>query len=76
MSFDAGNTLNSSYNEGAQKISADGRYLFFTICNKPNAFGSCDIYIAENVNGTWSNVKNLGYPIKKYRSTFCPQYIS
>ncbi len=63
MSFDAGNTLNSSYNEGAQKISADGKYLFFTICNKPNAFGSCDIYIAENVNGTWSNVKNLGYPI-------------
>ena len=30
-----------NYNEGAQSISPDGRYLFFTGCNRPDGIGRC-----------------------------------
>lgn len=58
-----GAPLNTEQNEGAQKLSADGRYLFFTACNRPQGFGSCDIYVSQLVNGVSTGVKNLGFPI-------------
>ncbi len=52
--------LNSEYNEGAQSISADGNLLFFTLCNHPGGFGSCDIWYSRTVNGSWSKPVNAG----------------
>lgn len=57
-------SINSDFfNEGAHTISPDGKYLFFTGCNRPNGMGSCDIYVSKFEKGTWSAPHNLGAPI-------------
>lgn len=49
-----------NYNEGAQSISPDGRYLFFTGCNRPDGAGRCDIYVCRKEGNDWSKPINLG----------------
>ena len=56
----AGKPLNSSKNEGAQSLSADGRTLFFTACDRMEGFGRCDIYYSVLTAGNWSQAINLG----------------
>ncbi|MFQ5447168.1 MAG: OmpA family protein [Saprospiraceae bacterium] len=55
--------VNTPYNEGAQSISADGRLLVFTICNRPGGLGRCDLYFSEYKNGKWTPVENIGAPV-------------
>ena len=55
-----GEPVNTMDNEGAQTMSADGRFLVFTACNRREDFGSCDLYIAEKINGKWSQPVNIG----------------
>ena len=55
------NTVN--FNEGAQSISPDGRYLFFTGCNRPDGLGRCDIYVCRREGNDWSKPVNLGQTI-------------
>jgi len=55
--------INTSSNEGAQSITADGRYMYFTACNRSNGMGRCDIYYAVRKGGDWSKPINLGKPI-------------
>lgn len=52
--------LNTPMNEGAQSVSADGRLLFFTLCNHPGGFGSCDIFFSRFINGKWTRPGNGG----------------
>lgn len=52
--------VNSNQNEGAQNISQDGQWLVFTGCNRPEGFGSCDIYISYLEKNGWSEPTNLG----------------
>ena len=53
--------LNTSRNEGAQCISADGKTLFFTSCWKDDGYGSCDLYYSAHLgDGYWSQPRNLG----------------
>lgn len=52
-----------SYNEGAQCISPDGQFLFFTGCNRPDGLGRCDIYASKKEGDDWSKPVNLGFPI-------------
>jgi len=52
--------VNSDQNEGAQNISQDGQWLVFTGCNRPEGFGSCDIYISYLDKNGWSEPLNLG----------------
>ncbi|MCS7073096.1 MAG: OmpA family protein [Bacteroidia bacterium] len=52
--------INSKFNEGSACIDSSGSLLYFTRCNAPDGFGVCDIYVAEYVNGEWTNIKNLG----------------
>ncbi len=47
-------------NEGAQSLSADGKLLIFTICDKRGGHGSCDLYFSQEKRGVWSAPKNLG----------------
>lgn len=58
-----GQPVNTKLNEGAQNISADGRYLFYTLCNSPEGFGSCDIYYALKIGDVWSYPENCGRKI-------------
>ncbi len=55
------NTL--QFNEGAQCISPDGMYLFFTGCNRPDGMGMCDIYVARREGKGWSKPFNIGAPV-------------
>lgn len=50
-------------NEGTMCISSDGKLLFFTMCGRPEGFGSCDIYYSTKDNGTWSKPYNVGRSI-------------
>lgn len=58
------NKINTSqFNEGAQSISPDGLYLFFTGCNRPNGLGRCDIYVSHKEGSNWGEPFNLGAPV-------------
>ena len=51
------------YNEGAQCISPDGMYMFFTGCNRPDGLGRCDIYLSKREGKSWSAPFNIGGPV-------------
>lgn len=55
--------VNSHYNEGAQCVSPDGKYLIFTICNREDGFGSCDLYWSKRIGARWTTPRNLGRPV-------------
>ncbi len=56
-----GAPINTSLNQGAQNISADGRYLFYTSCDDlENGYGSCDLYYSIKIGNVWSNPENCG----------------
>lgn len=59
--------LNTDENEGAHCISADGRVLIFTGCNRPDGLGNCDLYISILTNGAWSKPKNMGSTVNSAR---------
>ncbi len=52
--------INTEQNEGAQIISADGNWLVFTGCNRPDGQGGCDIFISYKTQNGWSPATNLG----------------
>lgn len=53
-------TINSQYNEGTCSVTADGNILIYTSCDAPDSEGSCDLYVAYKVNGTWQRPRNMG----------------
>ena len=53
----------TKYNEGAQTISPDGKYLFFTGCNRPDGLGRCDIYVSHREGKDWGEPYNVGKPV-------------
>ena len=64
-----GNGINTSGNEGAPSISADGEVLFFVACqDNPDGsyaggrkgFGDCDIFYSQKVGSAWSKPYNAG----------------
>ncbi len=61
--FNAGEPLNTAQNEGAQTISSNGNFMYFTACDRPGGLGSCDIYFSAYNNGRWSIPYNLGSPV-------------
>jgi outer membrane protein OmpA-like peptidoglycan-associated protein len=61
--LNAGFPLNTSSNEGAQTLSSDGRYMYFTACEKQDGQGSCDIYYSSYDGKIWSLPYNIGPPV-------------
>jgi outer membrane protein OmpA-like peptidoglycan-associated protein len=59
----AGAPLNTAGNEGAQSISSDGRYMFFTACDRNDGQGRCDIYFSSYDGYRWSPGINIGPPV-------------
>ncbi len=58
-----GPPINTPYNEGAQALSPDGRFLIFTACNREDGLGRCDLYWSEVRGGRWQAPVNLGAPV-------------
>lgn len=52
--------INTTDNEGAASISADGHWLVFTGCDRPGGLGGCDLYYAEKTDSGWSIPRSLG----------------
>ncbi len=55
--------INTPENEGAHALSADGKILFFTACNRRDSEGSCDIYYSVSRGDKWSIPVNAGTSI-------------
>jgi len=53
-------TINTQGNEGAQSITADGRYMYFTASGRKDGRGRCDIYYSKKEGDTWSAPINCG----------------
>jgi flagellar motor protein MotB len=64
--FNAGYPLNTSSNEGAQSLSSDGSYMYFTACEKPDGQGSCDIYYSSFDGNRWSVPENIGKTVNTH----------
>ncbi len=58
--INAGSPLNTSDNEGAQSLTADGRTLWFTACNRRSGQGMCDLYYSTWEGDRWSTPRNAG----------------
>lgn len=61
--LNAGAPLNTPQNEGAQSLSSDGTYMYFTACDRPGGHGSCDIFFSAYNGSGWSYPVNLGAPV-------------
>ena len=59
-SVNMGTSINSPGNEGAQCLSADGKILFFTACDREDGYGRCDIYASFKTSDGWTKARNLG----------------
>ena len=59
-SFSVSNNINTPSNEGAHSISADGCFLYFTMCEHQGGYGGCDIYVSKRVGSEWSKPEILG----------------
>lgn len=63
LAVNAGQPLNTIYNEGAQTLDAGGNYMYFTACNRKEGKGSCDIYYSVISNGKWNRGINIDSPV-------------
>lgn len=45
---------------GGMTLSIDGRKMYFTGCNWPGGFGSCDLYVSVRRGRAWQVPVNLG----------------
>jgi hypothetical protein len=59
----AGEPLNTRQNEGAQTLSSNGDYMYFTACDRPGGLGSCDLFFSAFRNGRWTLPVNVGAPV-------------
>ena len=53
MAEGLGNLINSRLNEGSVSPTVDGKYIFFTECNRPGNVGKCDIYFSKITKGVY-----------------------
>jgi outer membrane protein OmpA-like peptidoglycan-associated protein/tetratricopeptide (TPR) repeat protein len=58
--YNLGPPINTEENEGALCISPDGKYIFFAACNRPDGYGSCDLYWSRRKGEEWSTPENMG----------------
>ena len=52
--------FDTMYNGGGHTISPDGKNLVFTLCNRADGLGGCDLYLSQFKNGAWTKPANMG----------------
>jgi len=65
-------SINSPFNEGAISISADGRFLVFTACNRADSKGSCDLYLQLSEKEKAFNLKSINSKSWDTQGCFSP----
>lgn len=65
--------INTNSNEGSPAISADGKFLVFTSCDRPMGVGGCDLFWSEYNGQRWSTPVAFSEPINSpaYESQAC-----
>jgi len=66
--------FNTSQNEGAITVSADGTMYVYSACDRVNSIGGCDLYIRQySEENDWSKEYNLGENVNsnKWESQAC-----
>ena len=61
-----GSRVNSRYHEIAPKVNPTGGMLFYS-SDRPGGFGHYDMYASRDVDGQWTEPKNLGRPFNSTR---------
>ncbi len=64
--------INSDGYEYNAFIAPDESYIIYGCYNKKGGFGSGDLYISHNNNGTWMPSKNLGSTVNSTKMDYCP----
>jgi outer membrane protein OmpA-like peptidoglycan-associated protein/tetratricopeptide (TPR) repeat protein len=67
QTMDMGSPINTALNEGAQCIAPDGQSMYYTACNRPDGFGSCDLYVSKKIGDHWGVPENLGVVVNSER---------
>ncbi|MEA1897780.1 MAG: OmpA family protein [Bacteroidota bacterium] len=62
-SYKLASPVNTDRNEGAQSLTADGNFMYFTACNRADGLGSCDLYVSSRLKGKWLVPANMGTPV-------------
>lgn len=52
--------INTKFDEGTCTMSADGKVLVFSSCNRPDGLGACDLYISYKQGDEWTVPVNMG----------------
>ncbi len=61
--INAGDSINTPYDEMSPFIHSDGKTLYFASSGHPG-LGGIDLFMArKKIDGSWSRPRNLGYPI-------------
>ncbi|HPH63218.1 MAG TPA: OmpA family protein [Paludibacteraceae bacterium] len=68
----AGQSMNTIGNEGAQSLSLDSRYMFFVACDRRTGLGGCDIYYCIRQGDDWSAAINPGITLNTKHWETCP----
>ncbi len=68
-----GDSINTRHLEHDPFIAPDESYLLFTSVDRPEGFGTGDLYISSRKkDGTWTKSKNLGKAFNSSGYDFCP----
>jgi len=62
-------SINSKFNEGPVYVHLDGETMYIA-SEGDGSLGGYDIFVSKNINGTWSEPRNLGYPINTQYDDF------
>lgn len=68
-----GPAINSENYEGDVFIANDESYLIVSISGRKDSIGAGDLYLSfQNIDGSWSPLKNMGSAINSDKRDFCP----
>ncbi len=55
--------FNTSANEGNITMTADGKYIYFSACDRSDSYGRFDIYFSSRCENGWTKPINIGFPV-------------
>ena len=64
--------VNSNASEVDSYIAPDQSFVVFAGFGRPDDMGNGDLYISEQVNGTWTPARHLGNGINSSAREYCP----
>jgi hypothetical protein len=68
-----GSSINTKHLEHDPFIAFDESYLLFTSVDRPEGYGTGDLYISlRKADGTWTKAKNMGDKFNTKGYDFCP----